>query len=203
MKYYPPQLLVSRVTLILGMVSVIQQDVTVTARDDSDTLSQTDVHFVLSNERRRLVLSELQAADEPLSARALSESVAGVEAGVTPPPRDVRQSVYVSLQQTHLPKLEDLGIVTIREDGGVVLTDEATVVTDCLNRDPEAERSWGAYYFGLATVGLGVQLAGFVDVPVLGDLAFTGVTVVLLLCVVSAAYHLSKEENPLLGQLTG
>jgi DNA-binding transcriptional ArsR family regulator len=185
------------------MLSIRQQNVAVTTGDDGDRLSETKVHFVLSNERRRAVLSQLQAADEPLSTRALSELVAGVEAGVTPPPRDVRQSVYVSLQQTHLPKLEGLGIITIREDGGVVLTEQATVVMNSLNRDSEAERPWGAYYLGLATVGLGVQLAGFADVPVLGDLAFTGVTVVLLICAVSAAYHLSQQESSLLGQLTG
>ncbi|MFC6989123.1 hypothetical protein ACFQJD_11150 [Haloplanus sp. GCM10025708] len=82
-----------------------------TAESDA-TLAEGEIHDVLRNDRRRLVLERLRNRGGSETVAELAEFVAAVEAGTSPPPRNVRQSVYVSLHQTHLPKLDELGIVT-------------------------------------------------------------------------------------------
>lgn len=167
----------------------------------SDTLERTEIHDVLRNDRRRAVLSYLQDTDTPASVREVSEHVAAVETGQSPAPRDVRQSVYVSLQQTHLPKLTALGIIKSHGEG-VMLADHAREVTVYLEIVPKYDLSWGEYYLGLAALGLLCQLALAIDVSVTG--AVTGstmATVFFFVFALSAVYQISLQENTLLSRL--
>ena len=91
-----------------------------TGTETPDELSVSEVHDVLRNDRRRLVLERLRTARDAETVSDLAEHIGGVEAGESPPPRNVRQSVYVSLHQTHLPKLDELGVVDYDPDGKTV-----------------------------------------------------------------------------------
>ena len=73
-------------------------------------LPDREIHDVLRNDRRRTVLEYLQETGEA-TIRELAELVARTETGESPPPRRARESAYAALHQTHLPKLDDLGIV--------------------------------------------------------------------------------------------
>jgi len=74
-------------------------------------LNEKQIHNVLRNDRRRQVLKQLQQSVGQLSVRELSEAIAEAETGKSPPPRNIRDSVYNALNQTHLPKLDSLGII--------------------------------------------------------------------------------------------
>jgi hypothetical protein len=93
-------------------------------------LEEGEIHDVLRNERRRLALDRLRESDSrSMSLGRLSEAVASLETGEAPAPGAKRQSVYVSLHQTHLPKLEDLGVVDYdAETKQVRLTDRMAEV---------------------------------------------------------------------------
>ncbi|QLH76944.1 helix-turn-helix transcriptional regulator [Halosimplex rubrum] len=78
--------------------------------DRCDELDRTTVHELLSNERRMRVL-ELLGSERTWDLSDLAEEVAASETGERPPPRDKRQSVYVTLHQSHLPKLAQHGVV--------------------------------------------------------------------------------------------
>ena len=80
------------------------------AKEGEAGLARTDIYDVLSNERRTMVL-ELLAASDPRDLGDLAEEIAARETGERPPPRNKRTSVYVTLHQTHLPKLATLSIV--------------------------------------------------------------------------------------------
>ena len=82
---------------------------------DESPLSVSQIHTILSNDRRRLAIEEVKLADEAVSVREVSEKIATYESGESPPPRKLRQSVYVSLIQTHLPKLESAGVIAYDE----------------------------------------------------------------------------------------
>ncbi len=91
--------------------------------DDGDGVARpntSSVYALLSNDRRRAVLEKIRGADEAVSARDLSEHIAGDEQDQMPPPRDARRSVYVSLIQTHLPKLADHGVIQYDESSKTV-----------------------------------------------------------------------------------
>jgi hypothetical protein len=165
-------------------------------------LKRTEIHDVLRNDRRRLVLSRLREAEDPVSVRELSEYIAGVEADEMPAPRNVRQSVYVSLHQTHLPKLDELGIVEHSDAGGVTLSQHADEVTVYLEVVPKHGLSWGEYYLGLSVLGLLVQAAGFVGVPVIRGISPVSLaTAFFALFALSAAYHISTQQSTLFDRL--
>ena len=157
----------------------------------SATLEETTIHDVLSNERRRSLLSLLADEGEDYTLRELSERIAERESGTTPAPRDVRQSVYVSLQQTHVPKLVRLGIIEYAEDDRAVrLSDRAGDVTVYLEVVSGYDLAWSEYYLGLGMLGLFVLLANAMGVPGLSTIppgVLAGLFFALLAA--SAAYH--------------
>jgi predicted transcriptional regulator len=167
-------------------------------------LDEADIHDVLRNDRRRLVIERLQSTDDGSeSVRELSERIAAVESGESPPPRNIRQSVYVSLHQTHLPKLDDLGIVEYDSDSKQVrLAECAAEVAVYMEVVPEDGFSWAEYYFGVGLLGLGLSVAVVAGVPVLsGTPGAVLVALVFLVLVGSSLYHLTRQDESVLDRL--
>jgi len=54
------------------------------------------------------------------SVRSLSEEIARIESQNEEPKENVRKSIHVSLLQTHIPKMESLGIVAFDKEQGMV-----------------------------------------------------------------------------------
>lgn len=76
-----------------------------------DRLTESEAHDILRNERRRAVLQIAYDSSGTIPVRDLSERIAAEETGADPAPRSDRQSVYVSLIQTHLPKLDEAAVI--------------------------------------------------------------------------------------------
>ena len=167
-------------------------------------LAAVDIHDVLSNERRRMVLSILHEADGgTTTARDLSEQIAEMETGQSPPPRNIRQSAYVSLHQTHLPKLDELGIIDYDESAKTVtLTDRAKQVSIYMETVPRYGISWSEYYVGVSALGLLLVVAGLIGTPVLGAVGpTTWGALALLLVGVSATYQTIRQGSSILHRL--
>ena len=75
-------------------------------------MDQSEVYDILRNDRRRHVIEQLREEGGRASVGDLADTIAEMESGESPPPRNVRQSVYVSLHQTHLPKLDEAGVIS-------------------------------------------------------------------------------------------
>lgn len=167
-------------------------------------LAAVDIHDVLSNERRRMVLSILHEADGgQTTARDLSERIAEMETGQSPPPRNIRQSAYVSLHQTHLPKLDELGIIDYDESAKTVtLTDRAKQVSVYMETVPRYGISWSEYYIGVSAVGLLLVVAALIGTPVLTALsATTWAALALLLVGASATYQTIQQGSSIVHRL--
>ncbi|WP_137283439.1 DUF7344 domain-containing protein [Halorussus salinisoli] len=133
---------------------------TVQDQNPEGELEPSEIHNVLRNDRRRHTIQHLRDADGPLSVDSLAEHIATVETGESPPPRDVRKSVYVSLHQTHLPKLDDLGIVDYDQREQVLeLRDRAEEVEVYMEVVSEDDISWATYYLGVSALGVVTLLA--------------------------------------------
>ena len=166
-------------------------------------LEAAEIHDVLRNDRRRLALRCLQdASPNGLSVSQLSEAVASLETGEDPAPRDKRQSVYVSLHQTHLPKLDRLDIVTYNSDGQfVALADRAKEVTVYMEVVPEYGLSWGEYYFGLGLLGGLTTVAALVGVPGLSRIDIAVVALGFFAFLMgSAAYQVYSQQDRIVFQ---
>ena len=99
-----------------------------TPRLDDETASLDVTFDVLRNRRRRLVLRRLRSTGTPVDIGDLAEHVAGVENGIDPARLNSQQRkrVYISLYQSHLPKLDDAGAIRFDQDRGTIsLAEEA------------------------------------------------------------------------------
>jgi hypothetical protein len=99
------------------------------------TLSIDEVCALLGNERRRACIRRLVTRDETVDLGALAEQIAADEQDVAGPEAltsQQRKRVYVSLYQTHAPRLADAGVVELGRDGGITPTAEAHRLHDIL-----------------------------------------------------------------------
>lgn len=169
------------------------RNITSASRCSPEPLSKDDIFTVLSNERRRFVLRYLKEHDGAAEIRDLAQQVAAWENDVPIEKLNYKQRkrVYTSLHQTHLPKLDDTGIVEYDHDRKTIaLTDRIETLDIYLEVVPENDIPWSQYYLGLAAVSLAVVAAAWVDLfpfSVLPDIAFAGLVAGAL--GVSAAVH--------------
>jgi hypothetical protein len=174
------------------------------ARRSPVNLNAVEIHDVLSNERRQMVLDRLRDSEEPTSARELSEFIAERETGESPPPQNIRQSAYVSLHQTHLPKLDELGIAEYDKSEKTVTLDEAALreVGVYMETVPKYGISWSEYYLGVSVLGLLLFTAARLAVPVVSlvpPAALMGA--VLALIAASAVYQTIQQGSSILHRI--
>lgn len=117
-------------------------------------LSKSDIFGVLQNDRRRLIL-ELLHKQEKLSIRSLSEEIARLESGAEEPSSSIRKSIYISLLQTHIPKMENLNVITYnREEDSVELLPAAHNFDLYIETVKKGDIPWSQFYLGLSTLAV-------------------------------------------------
>jgi HSP20 family molecular chaperone IbpA len=107
---------------------------------DSTSVSKDQIFELLSNKRRRWMIRYLDSANEPVSLQDFITHVAAKEEGTSPDSvsRKYYKRIQVGLIQTHLPKLQDAGVVEYDEKKRTVtLTDAASVLRPYLRLDRE------------------------------------------------------------------
>ena len=158
-------------------------------------ITEETVFYILSNQRRRLVVYVLkeESGGEGVEVGTLARRISAWENDVPGSEVDYsdRKSVYTSLQQHHLPEMDEAGIIDFDEREGVVSTtnmaDEFTVYLEIVN---SKDIPWHGYYLGLGAIGgsllvaLLLNASPFTQLP---GLAWTAFLVVALL--VSALVH--------------
>lgn len=112
-----------------------------TSDEQPSELSKDELFHLLQNQRRRQVLVFLQDAEGETNMRDISEQVAAWENDTTIDALDSneRQRVYIALYQSHLPKLDDAGVLTYNQQRGIVSrTALADQLDAYLNIEPSA-----------------------------------------------------------------
>jgi DNA-binding transcriptional ArsR family regulator len=164
-------------------------------------LSQDALFSLLSNPRRRFILQHLKGVGEGIELQDLAAEVAAWENETD---RDAltdkqRKRLYVSLYQTHIPKLEEAGIVEYDDDSGEIrLTERGSDVNRYLDADaPDAvgERHWGRYYLLIAVVGAAAYGAAAVVEGPWGPIGLTVIGVAWALLAGTAVYHYLETER--------
>jgi len=168
------------------------------AKEGEAGLARTDIYDVLSNERRTMVL-ELLAAADPQDLGDLAEEIAARETGERPPPRNKRTSVYVTLHQTHLPKLATLSIVEYDDREKVVSLGSraSTVLAQQEGGSTESTAPgarWSELSLAVATSGLGLAGGSAIGLPGLASLP-AGAYAVATLAVLVALLGFHVAQN--------
>lgn len=169
----------------------------------SDNLSKGEVFEVLRNQRRRYVLQYLKQDERPIELGDLAQQVAAWEYetnldGVTP---EQRKRVYTTLQQTHLPKMDEAGILRFDSDSGVIESTARTRdISVYLEIVPGHEFAWRELYLSLGAVSCALVAAlwggiyPFSTVPTLAWMALIALTFTF-----TAVVHVYHERNMRLG----
>ncbi|WP_408957952.1 ArsR family transcriptional regulator [Natrinema sp. 74] len=171
--------------------------------DEDERLSKDVIFELLKNRRRREVLAYLLEADETVTLGELAEQIAAWEndTEVNALSSDQRKRVYVALYQTHLPKMDDAGIVEYDQDRGLIsLSDNADLLMMYLDTDTHRRDRWDQWYAGLSVAGAALLGAAFLGVPVLSTLPMVALagTVIVAFLLLSTAHVVTnhrREQN--------
>lgn len=156
------------------------------------TLGEEEIHDILSNERRKRTLELLKNRTGPIELRDLSDWVAEAESGQSPAPKSVRQSVYNSLHQTHLPKLDRHDIVEYDQGRKLItLKSKARRVDLYMEVLTPYGITWSTYYRTLSVLSLMAIIADQMEMlwfP--GDYSVLIASIFLVVIALSTAYQL-------------
>ena len=163
-------------------------------------LTQAELFDVFSNARRRRAVQYLKRRGGSCDLAPLVEQVAAWENDIDAEDvsRTQRRRVYISLYQTHLPMLEEHGIVDWDpDDHAIELLPHEEIFDPYLDHRLESQRQWHQLYAsvtGLGVVGLALSWLS------VGPLTATAAPVVaLVLCLlvlaVSVVQHVSRRPD--------
>lgn len=158
---------------------------------------------MLANRRRRYAIHYLQYHRETVDLGTLAERVGAWEHGTEPDRLSAtqRKNTYTALQQRHLPKMDDAGLVSFdRRDGTITPTDTLSEVDIYTEIVPSGDFPWSRYYLGLSVVELSLMTAVWADVfplTMLSDIQWSVFCVVWV--VISAIVHQIMTRRMKLG----
>lgn len=111
-------------------------------RGGGQGLSEDELFTLLALRRRRELLRELHRAGGELTMGQLTEAIAAGE-GDAPPTRKGRKAVYVSLYQTHVPKLVEAGVLESDPTRKTLrLTPRSRQLLAYLDFEPTRSKGW-------------------------------------------------------------
>lgn len=121
----------------------------------TDALSLDVIFEALKNERRRRVIHYLKEAEQQVELGNIAERIAADEndktvAEVT---YEERKRVYVALYQCHLPKLDDMGIISFNKPRGVMELRETAQQLEPYLTNVGRSREWYRYYAAIVLTG--------------------------------------------------
>ncbi|ELY62774.1 DUF7344 domain-containing protein [Natronobacterium gregoryi] len=170
---------------------------------DRKPLSKGEVFELLRNQRRRYVLHFLKRDDRPVELGDLAQQVAAweYETSLESVTAEQRKRVYTTLQQTHLPKMDEAGILTFDSDRGIVEpTTRTRDVSVYLEIVPSREFAWRELYLSLGAVSCALVAAlwaGIYPLTILSPVTWAGIIAVTL--TVTAVGHIYYERNMRVG----
>ena len=157
---------------------------------------------MLSNRRRRFILHCLQDTESAATLSDLAEQVAAWEneTEIARISASERKTVYTSLQQFHLPKMDETGVVEFdRRAGEVHITDAAQELDIYLEVVDEYDIPWSFYYIGFSAIGTVLVVLSALDIGPFGAIPYAGWTMFLLaaLFVSSLSHFVLTRRNRL------
>lgn len=164
------------------------------ASEHEPTVTREDLYDLLGNCRRRYVIDYLREHREPTSLDTLARRVAAREnnTSVAEVTTAERKRVYTSLQQTHLPRMDEVGVVEFDKERGVI-TPADQLAEFSLHLDVVSANSvpQSVIYLALSGVSVALVVGVVAGAPLLRSLSpfWLGGIVVALFTVVATIHH--------------
>jgi hypothetical protein len=173
------------------------------SQDDDTSIDEDDMFDLLSNRRRRYTLHALTRADGRMELGPLAEQVAAWEneTSVDEVTSTQRKRVYTALQQSHLPRMDDMGALKFdKRAGEVEPTEEISKFNVYMDVVQSSDIPWSEYYLALSGVSAAILAGVWVQAPVfswLPPLAWSALVVGLF--GISAIVHLHHTRSRRVG----
>lgn len=133
------------------------------------SLSTEEIFSVLSNRRRRYTLHYLLQNGADTNVSEIAEQLAAWESNTEPAKIDseTRKRTYTALQQNHLPRMADIGVIDFNKDRGTIEPTESLQELDIyLDISQGHQIPWSEYYLLLSmSAGLLVLMVWQVGFP--------------------------------------
>jgi hypothetical protein len=173
--------------------SQLQSPGTQASENGESSIERDELFKLLGNERRRHAVEFLRSQGEPVSLDTLATHIAAREndrpaAEVT---ASERKRVYTSLQQTHLPRMDEAGAVEFDKERGTI-TPAASLGEVTLHLDVVSSRGLpeSAVYLGIAGCSLLVLFTALLTPGLVAGLTpLDWATLVLASFATAAAVH--------------
>ena len=165
-------------------------------------ISEDDLFDVLANQRRRFAVHLLKhEPDDAVEIGEMAEQIAAWENGIDTAEisSSERKRVYTALQQSHLPKMDDAGVVEFNKARGVVEPTPALTDVDVyLDVVEGREIPWSEYYLGLSGVAaalVGAVWLGAWPFTLLPEMAWTlAIVVAFAFSALAHKYYTAEME---------
>ena len=169
-------------------------------------LTQDEIFELLSSSRRRFILYYLNREQRPVELGELASEIAAWENDTTVEQltRQQRKRVYVSLYQTHIPKMEDAGLITYDAETGVLeLARQPTQIRSILG-DEENDIPWQRYYLLLAAISFGIYIADLLDLWIFAQIPTVaiGIAIIAVFAVTAIAHYVYNRRRRMRPSLT-
>ncbi|MFU8867664.1 ArsR family transcriptional regulator [Natronococcus sp.] len=84
------------------------------------SLEESEVFHILGNDRRRAIVQLLAGEAGRIDVSEVATEIASTESESSSVPNNLYKSVYVSLQQTHLPQLQEDAVIEYDSDAKTI-----------------------------------------------------------------------------------
>ena len=168
---------------------------------EQDQLTRNNVFDLLSNPRRRYILYYLRTHDGPVQLTDLADEVAAweYETDVEELSKQERKRVYVSLYQTHVPKLAEVGLIDYDPSVGLIRpTRRVRAVDAYLPTEEDDGFHWEFVYLALVGVGAVLFVAGLVGAGGIGAVSVVpvGFVILLMFALTAVTHYYYRTRGP-------
>lgn len=137
--------------------------------ENTDRITTDAIFEVLSSSRRRRLLYHLYDRDGEAHLRDLAEDTAADEFG-RPLEEDQIKRIYIAFYQTHIPKLEELKLISYdRDEQWVTLEDTVEELAHVLPAHPRHVSRWPLVYAFVGVISVAVGALGWMNMTWFAD----------------------------------
>ncbi|QFU84941.1 DUF7344 domain-containing protein [Natronorubrum aibiense] len=156
----------------------------------TESLAESEVFHILGNDRRRSIVQLLADEAGQVDVSDVASEIAASEADTTPVPNNLYKSVYVSLQQTHLPQLQEDAVIEYDSDAKTIQPGPHFAdVLQYIDGHQERQSSILKLHLALCVLGLAVIALAGLGIPLLSAIDPVLSSVLVLLVVAASSLY--------------
>ncbi|MEM3404512.1 MAG: hypothetical protein QXJ17_08260 [Nitrososphaeria archaeon] len=147
---------------------------------------------IIQNPRRKHLIELLIDQNGEIDIKEAVDIIAKFETKGEPPSR-VKKSIYVSMVQTHIPFMENVGLIKyVPEENKIRLNRVPRRLKYYLEVSEEGDISWPSYYIILSITGLVLSMIIWNLVAII----FSSLTLISALVHLRTIYKLEEAKEP-------